>query len=116
MRGENIKLKRPEQLVRENRIVNTYTDILYFLLFQQKEGSRNKMQRRKREVERQSARKLKQLTSRKCIGFVVRIHGGRHSSPEIKAELQKLELNEKYDGKFIKLDEKSLGMKASPSL
>ena len=46
---------------------------------------------------------------RATCGFVVRIHAGRHASDEIKAALREMKLNKKYDGKFIRLDEETIG-------
>lgn len=46
---------------------------------------------------------------RPTCGFVVRIHAGRHASDEIKAALREMKLNKKYDGKFIRLDEETIG-------
>ena len=92
VRGEDIKLKRPEQFVRE-RLIN--------------QGSQNKMKRRQREVERSTRGppKIQKSAIKKTVGFAVRIHEGRHASDEIKLALRKLGLKAKYDGIFVKLDE-----------
>ena len=89
VRGEDVRIKRPEQFVRESRI---------------KEGSLKKMQRRKREAERRRSPKVPKNSIKSTVGFVIRIHAGRHTSDEIKSELKKLNLNHKYDGIFMKLD------------
>ena len=90
VRGEDIKIKRPEQFVQE---------------FRTKEGSQNKMKRRKREIDRRSHLDIPKSDIRQTVGVAVRIHEGRHSSPEIKDELRKLGLSKKYDAIFIRLDE-----------
>jgi len=98
VRGEDVKITRPEQLVREYRI---------------KEGSQNKMKRRKREAERRASVDLRTATGSKgtiksTVGFVVRIHEGRHASEEIKTVLKRLGLVKKYDATFIRLDEQGI--------
>lgn len=93
VRGEDVKIKRPEQFVREFRI---------------KEGSQNKMKRRKRETERRSHPDVPKSDIRLTVGVAVRIHEGRHSSTEIKEELRKLGLSKKYDAVFIRLDENGI--------
>lgn len=93
VRGEDIKIKRPEQFLRENRI---------------KEGSRKKMQRRARKAESRSKPALGGREMQKTTGFAVRIHEGRHSAPEIKTALRGLGLNKKYDAVFVKLDESGI--------
>ena len=93
IRGEDVKIKRPEQFVREFRI---------------KEGSHNKMKRRKRETLRRAHVNVSKSDMLGTVGIVVRIHEGRHSSKEIKEDLRKFGLNKKYDAVFMKLDEKSI--------
>jgi len=92
VRGEDVKIKRPEQFVRERMI---------------KQGSQNKMKRRQREVEQRTKGppKVHKSSIKKTVGFAVRIHQGRHASDEIKLSLRKLGLRAKYDGIFVKLDE-----------
>jgi large subunit ribosomal protein L7e len=91
IRGEDVKMKRPEQFMREKLI---------------KQGSQNKMKRRQREVEmRTRGVKVPKGSIRATVGFAIRIHEGRHASDEIKAALRKLGLKAKYDGIFFKLDE-----------
>jgi large subunit ribosomal protein L7e len=92
VRSENVKIKRPEQFLRENRT---------------KTGSQNKMLRKKRKADaRKNAEKPSTL--KRTTGFAVRIHQGRHSSDEIKAALREMGLNKKYDGIFVKLDNKGI--------
>lgn len=99
VRGEDIKLKRPEQFLKEFRI---------------REGSKNKMMRRKKKVERKTKAPLIPKNSMKgTVGVAVRIHGGKFSSPIIKNELEKLGLNKKYDAVFFKLDRSGIGTVAS---
>mmetsp|Transcript_27011 Transcript_27011/g.45553 ORF Transcript_27011/g.45553 Transcript_27011/m.45553 type:complete len:255 (+) Transcript_27011:43-807(+) len=92
VRGEDIRIKRPEQFVTE------------FLI---KEGSKNKMNRRKRNVS-QKKLPVSKSSIKDTVGFAIRIHAGRHANPEIKSELMKLGLNKKYDGNFVKLDAKGI--------
>lgn len=86
IRGEDVKIKRPEQFLRESRI---------------KEGSKKKMERKKRKAD---LVKTSPTDMQATVGFAVRIHEGRHSNEEVKAELRKLGLNKKYEGVFVKLD------------
>jgi len=92
-RGEDVKIKRPEQFVREFRI---------------KEGSQKKMERRAREAARRVKADVPRKELRTTVGVIVRIHGGRHSSDEIKKTLRDMGLNKKYDSIFVKLDEATL--------
>ena len=95
VRGEDVKVKRPEQFIREARI---------------KEGSLKKMNRRKSQVEaRNKSSIVPKSQLQHTVGFAVRIHGGRHSSELIKAELRKLGLQKKYDAVFFKLDNDGIG-------
>jgi cytochrome c biogenesis protein ResB len=93
IRGEDIKIKRPEQFVTEFRI---------------QEGSKNKMLRRKKAVERKNTPVPKELI-KSSVGLAVRIHAGKHSNIMIKSELIKLGLNKKYDAVFVKLDAEGIG-------
>ena len=92
VRGEDVKIKRPEQYVREFRIT---------------EGSQNKVKRKKRETQRKvslvASREMKQT-----VGIVVRTHEGRHSSKNIKQELKKMGLAKKYDAVFTRINEATL--------
>ena len=98
MRGEDVRIKRPEQFVREFRI---------------KEGSKQKMERRKRQAAARSTVKVPKGSMKKTVGLVVRIHAGRHTDASIKKELQKMGLNKKYEAKFMVLDETAIaGLKA----
>ena len=90
VRGEDVKIKRPEQFLRESNI---------------KEGSQRKMQRRMRKAESRKSPALGGNKIQKTTGFAIRIHEGRHSSPEIKAALRDMGLTKKYDACFVKLDE-----------
>lgn len=94
VRGEDIRIKRPEQFVREYRI---------------REGSQNKMQRRKKQMEKRARVDVPLSEIQDTVGFVVRIHGGRHASAEIKSILSEMGLSKKYDARFMKLDEKTIG-------
>lgn len=90
VRGEDVKIKRPEQFVREAHI---------------KKGSQNKMKRRQREVARCKTVKVPKGSIQTTVGLAVRIHEGRHASDEITAALRKLGLTKKYDAVFVRLDE-----------
>lgn len=92
VRGEDVRIKRPEQFVTEFRIGR---------------GSENKMIRRKKKVEKKK-HAIPKSEVKPTIGFMIRIHQGRHASPIIKAELKKLGLSKKYDARFVHLDEKSI--------
>jgi large subunit ribosomal protein L7e len=93
IRGEDVRIKRPEQFVREYRI---------------KEGSLNKMKRRRRETERRVHVDVPRGQLQGTVGVAVRIHEGRHSSSEIKEALRKLGLTKKYDAIFVHLDEEGI--------
>lgn len=95
IRGEDVKIKRPEQFIREARI---------------KEGSLKKMNRRKSVVEAHTRGTIVPKSEiKKTVGVAVRIHGGRHSNELIKSELKELGLNKKYDAVFVKLDNDGIG-------
>jgi len=66
------------------------------------------MKRKKREAQRKKVVQPKSEI-KSTVGFVVRIHEGRHSSIEIKTELAKLGLKKKYDGVFYNLNEEGIG-------
>lgn len=117
VRGENIKIKRPEQFLKENEIVSLSSCVLFYSLslmtvsyHLQRKGSRNKMQRRERQEARRSHCSVPAGEMRDTCGFVVRIHIGRHASDEIKTALREMKLNKKYDAKIIRLDEETIGM------
>ena len=93
VRGEDVKIKRPEQFVREFRI---------------NEGSSNKVKRKKRETGRRTILGGAAKGTEKKVGVVVRIHEGRHSSKMIKQDLKKMGLSKKYDATFTRLDEAAL--------
>jgi hypothetical protein len=93
LRGEDVKIKRPEQFITECRI---------------QEGSRNKMLRRKNAVERKKLL-VKKSQMKDTVGLAIRIHTGKNASPQIKNELNKLGLTKKYDATFVKLDAAGIG-------
>eukprot|EP00605_Chrysophyceae_sp_TOSAG23-4_P000221 GSChrysophyteH1.ASY1.ANO1.258.1 assembled CDS len=90
VRGEDVKIKRPEQFMAEARI---------------KDGSRKKMLRKKKKAE---SKTKSNVVVKDTVGFAVRIHEGRHSNEDVKAELRRLGLNKKYDARFVKLDREGL--------
>eukprot|EP01035_Chromulina_nebulosa_P018590 gene18590-24317_t len=92
IRGEDIKIKRPEQFVYSNKI---------------RRNSLNKMNRIKRVVERKSV-KLPPNEQKNTVGFIVRIHEAYHASREVKKELKQLKLYKKYDGVFYSLNKEGL--------
>ena len=63
------------------------------------------MQRRRKNALRRNHPDVPKNSVKKTVGFIVRIHTGRHASDEIKLELRKMNLNHKYDGVFTILDE-----------
>lgn len=75
----------------------------------QREGSQNKMNRRKRATEKRTTIAIPSASVKNTVGFAVRIHKGRHTSPEIKKELQSLGLYHKYNGVFINLNQENIG-------
>lgn len=97
VRGEDVKIKRPEQFVTEFRI---------------QEGSKNKMLRRKKNVEKKSL-PVQKSQIKNTVGVAIRIHTGKHANPQIKAELSRLGLTKKYDATFVKLDAAGIGTSLS---
>jgi large subunit ribosomal protein L7e len=94
VRGENVTVKRPEQFVKESRI---------------RQGSLNKMNRRKNTVaQKTKSDNIPKQEYKQSVGFVVRIHEGRHSNEEIKKELKSMNLVKKYDAMFMKLDREGI--------
>lgn len=67
------------------------------------------MQRRKKQAEKVSSKTIaKSVPMADTVGFMIRIHEGRHASAEIKQSLKDLGLNAKYDATFVKLDEEKI--------
>jgi 60S ribosomal protein uL30 len=116
VKGEDVKIKRPEQFVREFRIVSKRIttrciedDGLNGCLFDvQKQGSENKMKRRQKLMERRTSKTVNKMLTQSTVGLVIRIHAGKHSSEDIKKALKKLDLKNKYDAVFVRLDEERL--------
>lgn len=95
VRGEDIKIKRPEQFVTEKRT---------------KIGSQQKMERRQKNVLRKTrGQYIPKKDEKSSVGLAIRIHQGRHASKVIKQQLQELGLNDKYDAVFVKLDKEGIG-------
>ncbi len=69
------------------------------------------MHRRKRATEKRTKIAIPQASVKTTVGFVVRIHAGRHAAKEIKNELWKLGLLKKYDGVFMNLNQENIGKK-----
>ena len=93
VRGEDIRVKRPEQYIKERRI---------------EKGSLNKMNRKKKEVERRKTKIIDKKSIKSTVGFVVRVHEGRHTSEEIKRVLKEMKLTKKYDAIFMNLNEDNM--------
>ena len=89
IRGEDVRIKRPEQFLREKQI---------------QQGSLRKMERRKRMAEKRSSVDVPKDSIQSTVGIAVRIHAGRHAAPEIKKALREMGLNKKYDAVFLRLD------------
>ena len=99
VRGEDIKLKRPEQFLKERRI---------------REGSKNKMLRRKNKIEAKTKAPLvPKGLMKSTVGVAVRIHAGKYSSSLIKNELEKIGLLKKYDAVFFRLDRNGIGKQST---
>lgn len=95
VRGEDVKIRRPEQFVTQYRI---------------QEGSKNKMLRRKKIIDKKN-NPVPKSAIKGTVGIAIRIHAGKHASPLIKSELMKLNLSKKYDATFVKLDANGIGKK-----
>jgi ribosomal protein L30/L7E len=67
------------------------------------------MNRRKRETERRTTIAIPSSAVKFTVGIAIRIHAGRHTSPEIKSELQKLGLKRKYQAVFVNLNQETVG-------
>ena len=97
VRGENVKIIRPELLVRRKRI---------------KEGSKLKYQRKREEAQRKLARKGSVVDTnqvKNTVGFLVRVHEAKNATKSVKMQLKALGVPNKYDAVFIKLDQQMLG-------
>jgi hypothetical protein len=75
----------------------------------QREGSKNKHNRRRRQTEKRVTVAVPVSSLRNTVGIAVRIHGGRHAAPEIKSELRELGLVRKYDAVFVNLNAEGIG-------
>lgn len=93
VRGESVRITRPEQIVKARRIID---------------GSRNKLERKKSQVYAAPSKALPD-TILPTVGFVVRIHEARNSAQEVKRTLCEMGLRKKYDAVFFKLDEAGFG-------
>lgn len=103
VRGEDFKIKRPEEFVLDRKI---------------RENSLKKINRRKNQVNEKRNSIIKPINDRKnaegklTVGFVIRVHEAKHSSKELKKELSALGLRKKYDAVFFKLDEEGISKKS----
>jgi large subunit ribosomal protein L7e len=95
VRGETIRVVRPEQLVKIHRIKN---------------GSEKRLMRQKKQAEFKVNRMIKNGVSfQSTVGFIVRVRDAKSASKQIKKELNNLGLNKIYNGVFHKLDAESIG-------
>mmetsp|Transcript_4030 Transcript_4030/g.4121 ORF Transcript_4030/g.4121 Transcript_4030/m.4121 type:complete len:256 (-) Transcript_4030:200-967(-) len=91
IRGENIKIKRPEQYVKE---------------FRTRDSSKKMLNRRKREFSRRTVNfGVPRAEIRSTVGFIIRVHECRHTSKEVTNSLRELKLFHIHDAVFTKLDE-----------
>ena len=67
------------------------------------------MNRRKRATEKRVTIAIPITSVKNTVGFAIRIHKGRHTSPEIRKELNSLGLRRKYHGIFINLNKETIG-------
>ncbi len=94
VRGEDVKIKRPERFVTEHRI---------------RKGSFQKLQRKKRQASRSATGGVKPSAVKAGnVGLLVRIHEGRHASSVVKGELNKLGLSKKYAAVFARLGQEEI--------
>jgi len=89
VRGENVKIRRPEDFVKRRVI---------------RDNSSKKLKRKTRAVNMNRMKKIAKPT----VGFAIRVLGGKNTSNKVKDALQELGLNAKYDGVFLKLHELTL--------
>lgn len=95
VRGENVRIVRPEQLVKIHRIKN---------------GSEKRLMREKKQASFKVNRMVKTGASfNSTVGFVVRVREAKSASKLIKKELSSLGLSKIYSGVFFKIDAESLG-------
>lgn len=94
VRGESIRVVRPEQLVKIHRI---------------KDGSEKRLNRERKQAALKVRRMLKNGTNLpSTVGFIVRIREAKSASKYIKKELKSLGLDKIYSAVFMKIDEASL--------
>jgi len=94
VRGEAIRIRRPEQFVKDYLIMDK---------------SQKNFERKKSQGELNSMKLINatnQLST--TIGFIVRVHGAQHASKSIKRELNMIGLRKKYSAVFCRIDAKSL--------
>jgi hypothetical protein len=111
VKGEDFKIKRPEQFLRERRIVSAlslFYSMHSYRTYVQKAGSQNKMKRKEKLMERRTSKSVAKMLNGSTVALVIRIHAGKHSSDEIKKTLKHMHLKNKYDAVFVRLDEAKL--------
>lgn len=89
VRGENVKIRRPEDFVKRRVI---------------QDNSSKKLKRKTKAVNMKRLKKIAKPT----VGFAIRVLGGKNTSNKVKDALLELGLAAKYDGVFLKLDELTL--------
>jgi hypothetical protein len=97
VRGENVKIIRPEKLVTQYRIAD---------------GSKKKFNRKRSEAENKLSRRgfvVPVGEVKSTAGFIVRVHEAKNATPIIKSQLKGLGLDEKYKAGFFRLDQAMLG-------
>lgn len=95
VRGETVRVVRPEQLVKIHRI---------------KDGSQKRLQREMKQAQFKVNHMLKEgVALADTVGFIVRVREARSASKLIKKELRGLGLDKVNTGIFFKIDKDSLG-------
>ena len=95
VRGETVRVVRPEQLVKIHRI---------------KDGSQKRLQREMKQAQFNVNHMLKEgVALADTVGFIVRVREARSASKLIKKELRGLGLDKVNTGIFFKIDKDSLG-------
>lgn len=74
----------------------------------QREISQNRSNRKRRKVEKESSAKVAKVIVKSSVGLVIRISDGKNIAGSLKGQLRELRLNNKYEAKFVKLDEEAL--------
>lgn len=103
IRGENVKILRPEQIVIRQRV---------------QEGSKKKFDRKSQQAAAKLSARGTVLPANRVkatVGFAVRVQAAKNASTVIKSQLKALGLDKKYQGVFVRLDQEMLGNTLPPS-